>query len=117
MTINGGQPHAVGDQGQLLVGGLGALQGGLQLAHQLGLLLEGVLAHVELVEQALGVVRHGFGNAHGQRASGALGGAGGLHLCHVLAPRVLWRRCVALCGALRRSLSDCVGTIFRKGSV
>ena len=38
---------AVCHQGEFLVGGLGALQGGLQLAHQLGLLVQGVLAGVQ----------------------------------------------------------------------
>ena len=61
-----GVGDAVSDQRQFLVGGLGALQGGLQLAHQLGLLLERVLAHMEFIEQALRIVRHGLGHAQGQ---------------------------------------------------
>ena len=77
-----GVGDAVGHQGQLLVGGLGALQGDLQLAHQLGLLVQGVLAGVQFFEEALVIVGHGLGDPHGQGTTGCVGVARGQDLGH-----------------------------------
>ena len=58
-----GVADAVGDQGEFLVGALRALQRGLQLADQLGLLRQGVVAHVQLVKQARRFVAELLGDA------------------------------------------------------
>ena len=41
--------HPVGDQGEFLIGALGALQGSLDLFQDLALLFEGVVSHVKFV--------------------------------------------------------------------